>query len=80
MALYKDASELIKSDDSRFDATHKPGSTVPYSGIYMCTSCRDEIASNKGDPFPPQNHRQHRDTSKPILWKLLVQTQNGPPS
>lgn len=78
MAQYKYSDELSQSSDSRFDAEHKPGETVPYSGIYMCTNCRDEIASNKGDPFPPQNHRQHTNQAKPIRWKLLIQTQNGP--
>lgn len=78
MALYKNSSELIASNENRFDETHKPGSIVPYSGIYMCINCRDEVACNKGDPFPPQNHRQHPSTTKAILWQLLVQTQKGP--
>lgn len=78
MALYKNGGELTLSHDSKFDQLHKPGATVPYSGIYVCANCGDEIASNKGDPFPPQNHRQHSNTSKPIAWQLLVQTQNGP--
>lgn len=78
MAFYKNGSALSQSLDPRFDAHHKPGSTVPYSGIYICVNCRDEIACNHGDPFPPQNHRQHPNTQKPIAWQLLVQTQKGP--
>lgn len=77
MALYKDASELTKSDGAQFDAQHRPGSTTPHSGIYLCINCRDEIASNVGNPLPPQNHRQHNKPG-PILWQLLVQTQRGP--
>jgi hypothetical protein len=32
----------------------------PRSGIYMCTNCGDEAACNKGDPLPPQDHRQYK--------------------
>jgi len=77
MALYQDSSELKHSDGAQFNALHKPGATTPQSGIYMCINCRDEIASNAGNPLPPQNHRQHNKPD-PILWRLLVQTQRGP--
>jgi hypothetical protein len=77
MALYKNKSGVTLSDSAAFDGTHSPGSTTPHSGIYICTNCRDEIASNKGNPLPPQNHRQHSNTSKDILWQLLVMTQNA---
>ena len=78
MAQYKYSDELSKSDSSSFDEEHTPGSKVPSSGIYMCVNCRDEVACNAGDPLPPQNHKQHTNTSKPIKWKLLIKTQNGP--
>ena len=78
MALYQDKKEVTHTQESKFDKDHKPGATTPYSGIYICVNCRDEIASNKGNPLPPQNHRQHSDTNKPIVWRLLVQTQTGP--
>ncbi len=77
MAKYKDASELTKSDSAEFDKTYKPGATTPCSGIYICINCRDEIASNVNNPLPPQNHRQHK-SDKPIMWRLLVRTENGP--
>jgi len=38
--------------------TYSPGKIVPVSGIYKCTVCDKEIASNKDDPFPPQSHHQ----------------------
>jgi hypothetical protein len=78
MATYKDSSQLFHSDDSKFDSTYRPGTAAPYSGIYMCINCRDEDACNKGDPLPPQNHRQHQVSKGPILWRLLVCTQRGP--
>lgn len=77
MATYKYTDELTQSTSVDFDVKHRPGTTTPFSGIYVCTNCRDEIASNAGNPLPPQNHRQHK-TSLPILWQLLVRTQTGP--
>lgn len=77
MAEYQDTNEVTRTKDSAFDSTYRPGDEVPRSGIYICTNCRDEVACNAGDPFPPQNHRQHK-SDKPIRWKLLVRTQRGP--
>ncbi len=78
MALYKNGNELTHSQEQRFDTAHPPGTKAPYSGIYICTNCRDEAACNAGDPLPPQNHRQHAPQKGDIRWKLLVQTQRGP--
>lgn len=78
MALYKNRSEVTHNESTDFDQTYKPGETTPFSGIYICVNCRDEIASNKNNPLPPQNHRQHTRTDRPIVWQLLVKTQTGP--
>jgi hypothetical protein len=78
VAYYQDKSEVSEKTSALFNGTHKPGTRCPHSGIYICVNCRDEIAANKGDPLPPQNHRQHRDTTKPIEWQFLVCTQVGP--
>ncbi|MBK5512280.1 protein L [Pseudomonas sp. TH15] len=51
------------------------GAVVPASGIYRCTGCGDEITSNKGDKFPPQNRHQHTNLSVPVQWQLIVKTQ-----
>lgn len=71
MALYKYADHLVQLNNAAFDAEHAPGTVMVDSGIYRCTGCGDEIAANKGNPLPPQNHHQHRNGS-PIRWKLLV--------
>jgi hypothetical protein len=76
MAGYKYSNHLNKVDGDIFDATHKPGEVCPYSGIYICTACSDEAACNKGDPLPPQNHRQHDPKLGLIRWKLLVIAQH----
>lgn len=78
MASYNDRSQLHHSEDSKFDATYRPGALAPYSGIYMCVNCFDEDACNKGNPLPTQNHRQHAVGKGPIIWRLLVCTQRGP--
>ncbi|WP_321836244.1 protein L [Pseudomonas kulmbachensis] len=51
------------------------GAAVPASGIYRCTGCGDEITSNKGDKFPPQNRHQHADQKVEVRWELIVKTQ-----
>ena len=53
---------------------YNPGSEVPISGIYKCRHCKKEITSNKGDPFPPQNHHQHATNLGSIQWELIVRT------
>jgi hypothetical protein len=71
MALYKYADNLSYSEHANFDTEQPPGFVVPDSGIYRCVNCGDEIAANKNNPLPPQNHHQHT-SGKPIRWKLLV--------
>lgn len=72
MAQYKYSSYLNKSDNSAYDILHNPGSICQNSGIYRCETCGDEIASNKDNPFPPQNHHQHLPGAGPIRWKLII--------
>jgi hypothetical protein len=75
MALYKYAQYLSTSDSDAFDKLWEPGQVPAHSGIYRCTNCGDEDACNKGNPLPPQNHRQHNPNLGPIRWKLLVYAQ-----
>lgn len=79
MALYSPSTrkyllETNQPGNSHWKTTYRPGDTVPKSGIYRCVNCGDEITSNKGDPFPPQNHAQHPCAEK-IAWQLIVLTQ-----
>lgn len=71
MALYKDGTKLSKSENSAFDQDLSPGTRPVHSGIYRCKHCGDEVAANKGNPLPPQNHHQHNPPT-PIMWRLLV--------
>lgn len=58
-----------------WNTVHSIGDNVPVSGIYRCETCGDEITSNKGTPFPPQNTHQHPGSAANIGWRLIVQTQ-----
>lgn len=71
MANYKYASILNKNESEAFDQLWKPSAPTPYSGVYRCENCGDEVACNKGNPLPPQNHAQH-PPGKPIIWRLVV--------
>lgn len=72
MALYKNGDYVKTSTSNAFDGVHTPGTQVPYSGIYRCQGCGKEVAANKGDPLPPQNHHQHTEAQGKIRWQLLV--------
>lgn len=76
MAWYKEGKNLIQSTSahSHWTNDYGPGNEVLVSGIYKCVGCKKEITSNKGDPFPPQNHHQHSAAQGPIRWKLIVRT------
>ena len=32
----------------------------------------DEIAANKGNPLPPQNHHQHSTSQGKIRWRKIL--------
>lgn len=65
------------SSDEAWGMCYEIGDTVPCSGIYRCEYCGDEITSNKGDPFPPQNRHQHPEKKFPVLWRLIVKTKTS---
>lgn len=77
MALYRYSQFLKLNEHAEFDRLYKPGDNCPNSGIYRCEACGDEIASNKGNPFPPQNHHQHQPGKGAIQWKLIVFSEGG---
>jgi len=78
MALYKYPEYLQQSQHAAFDAIYAPGAIAPYSGIYRCMGCNREVASNQGQPLPPQNHHQHIQTQGAIRWKLIVYADHDP--
>jgi hypothetical protein len=77
MALYKYAQFLKTSDHSSFDDILNPGASTPHSGIYRCEGCGHEVASNAGNPLPPQNHHQHNTSQGAIRWRMAVYAQTS---
>ncbi|AVD91085.1 protein L [Pseudomonas sp. SWI36] len=69
-------TETDKPGNTHWNTLYEPADRVPVSGIYRCEGCGDEITSNAGDPFPPQNRHQHQNRSA-ILWRLIVRTRTS---
>ena len=76
MPIFRNKDFFEHSTAREFDETHTPGEQAPYSGIYRCINCEQEIAANaiKGDRLPPQNHNQHNPRKGAILWQLVAKT------
>jgi hypothetical protein len=72
MAEYKYGQYLTQANKAAYDQGYHPGTTTPYSGIYRCTKCGNEMTSVSGYPFPPQNHHLHTPAQGPIVWQLIV--------
>jgi len=72
MALYKYGGALVHSESAEFDNDYRPGTPAPHSGVYRCTGCGVEVASNRHQPLPPQNHHQHSPAQGLIRWRLIV--------
>ncbi|QIO64789.1 zinc ribbon-containing protein [Rhizobium leguminosarum] len=71
MAYYKYLNYFQQLNHVNFDTERTPGYISGDSGIYRCVHCGDEIAVNKNNPLPPQNHHQHNPPA-PIRWKLVA--------
>ena len=78
MALYKNADYLHHNSDAIFDTDNTPGTAAPRSGIYRCMGCAKEVASNQGEPLPPQNHHQHNQAQGQVRWRLTVYAEHNP--
>jgi hypothetical protein len=74
MATFKYSQNFHQSPSGAFDRVLNPGSSTPHSGIYRCEGCGHEVASNAGDPLPPQDHHQHTAAHGSVRWRLLART------
>jgi hypothetical protein len=70
--LYNTVQYLTQNDSDAFDKIHDPGESTPHSGVYRCEGCGAAVASNYGNPLPPQNHHQHTTSQGKIRWRLIV--------
>jgi hypothetical protein len=74
MAVYKYSQYLSQSNHAAYDAIHSPSQATPYSGIYRCEGCGENIVSTHAHHLPPQNHHQHTYSQGTIRWRLIVAT------
>lgn len=75
MAVFKYPQYFTQDGGPVFDQAYPPGWIAPLSGIYRCDGCSDEIAANKLQPLPPQNHHQHSLLQGLIRWRLVASAQ-----
>ena len=52
--------------------------TCPFRESIAMKVAGVEIASNQGDPFPPQNHHRHNPQQGPIRWRPAVYADHRP--
>jgi hypothetical protein len=78
VAWYKYGHFLQQSTTNAYDVEYQPGQITPHSGIYRCMGCGREDVSEKGNPFPPQNHHQHTLAQGFIRWRLIVYSDGEP--
>jgi len=53
--------------------THRPGSTVPDTGIYWCTVCKSPELLDAGQPFPECKNMCGRG-----YWQLVEKSEREP--
>lgn len=74
MAIFKYSNYLATSKSTSFDQPLQPSSFAPCGGIYRCTSCGTEIASEGIGLLPDRQHHKHAPGQPPIQWQLTVAT------
>ena len=53
--------------------THRPGNTVPDTGIYWCTVCKSPELLTAGEPFPECKNMCGRG-----YWQLVEKSEQDP--
>ena len=72
MAVYKHDNYLRHRNDAIFDTLLETNTAAPYSGIYRCEICGQEVISQKSTPLPPETHHKHPHHQEAIHWRLTV--------
>jgi hypothetical protein len=80
MALYKYQNYLAQTKNASFDLTFKPGAFIPCGGIYRCTGCGNEIATEGVGVFPDRDHHVHERRQGEIQWQLVAATVSNVPA
>ena len=74
LAIFKYSNYLATSKSTSFDQPLQPSSFAPCGGIYRCTGCGTEIASEGIGLLPDRQHHKHAPGVPPIQWQLTVAT------
>ena len=74
MALYKYQNFLAPTKNRSFDLALQPGAFVPCAGIYRCTGCGNEIATDAVGVLPDRHHHPHQPAQGAIQWQLIIAT------
>ena len=80
MALFKYANHLTQTKNASFDLMLEPSTFVPCGGIFRCTGCGTEIASEGIGLLPDRQHHKHTPAQGPIRWQLIVATVSSVPT
>ena len=78
MALYKHSGYILQSEDEIFDEEYRAGKKATRAGIYRCSGCGREIASEQREPLPPHDHHEHTQRQGAIRWTLIVYADHRP--
>lgn len=74
MAEYKDQKYLHPSSDpALFAVKHSAGTRPVNAGIYRCTACGNEIATQKGTALPSHEHEGEKKVD--WQWQLIVRAE-----
>ena len=74
MAIFKYQNYLQASKNGSFDLVLSPSQFVPCAGIYRCTGCNNEVATEGVGLLPGTDHHKHTGGQGPIQWQLVVAT------
>ena len=72
MAIFKYRNYLSQTKNGSFDLILSASQFVPCAGIYRCTGCNNEIASEGVGTLPGSDHHKHSAAQGKIQWQLVV--------
>ena len=72
MAIYRYPQFLLRVDHALFESLHAPGTVAPYSGIYRCSVCGQEIVARRDEPLPASDHHAHVVGEGAMRWQLAA--------
>ena len=72
MAIYKYPQFLLRVDHTLFETQNATGAPAPYSGIYRCSICGQEIVAKRNEVLPSADHHPHYLGDDVMHWQLTA--------